>query len=298
MGTYAPASEESNNLRRDSAENVSQRNADGTAIGRDNGRTTIGTAAGDIGKSGLDAAARGLATMGVAEFKIADDGINKPLSPALEKELQKILRQHAGETPCERAIRGRAETDKWLYMPREEQRNEAVKKLDDQINSSLQPEDQKILAGLHKSIVHGRSGEVRDAIVALQRDPAKRDKIIAELNSNLESAGSVTGALVDGQGNVVIYSGQTAVVYEKNGKSTVRETRRRDDGSVVLGGEVIAGTDSWKAQSQIGEDTVHDITGKRPIFGNPSPASHEEPMRSFKLLNRGGSATPIECMLL
>jgi hypothetical protein len=114
MGTYTQTSEESNSLRRDSADNLSPRNADVTAeaVGRDNGRTTIGTASGDTGKSGLDAAARGLAAMGVDDFQIVGGG--KAEATDKEKLIERAIREYRAETACERAVRNQAEMEKLI----------------------------------------------------------------------------------------------------------------------------------------------------------------------------------------
>jgi hypothetical protein len=265
MGTTTQAAENTTVQPRERAD-ASLRQAEhnvANTVGNDNGRTAIGTGAADVGRAAGEAGARTMQQLGLDNVTIgAAKGIKEQLGEEM-KEAGKGLGDKIGDGTHSQL----QELLKQTHEPTKEERADAQKKLDDQISKLLKPEDQKALGDLQTAIVNGDHEAFGKAIAGLAGDPARRDAMVKELNKNLENSGSDTRAVVDSKGNVILHNGgDTAVVFDKEGKASVREISHRPDGSIVLGGEVVGGKSSVAGTMKgLGNDTVNDISG--PQFG-------------------------------
>ncbi|HEY9788966.1 MAG TPA: hypothetical protein V6D22_01120 [Candidatus Obscuribacterales bacterium] len=237
-------------------------------VGRDNGKTSIGTSARDAGKAiTTGEAAKTMSQLGLDKIMIGDD----------PKSIEKIFNQ--------------------MQQPTDQERKDAQSQLDGQMSKLLPPEDQKTLGAMQKAVLDGDTKGFGQAIAKFKDNPEKLKAYLDEMNKNLKQSGSDTRADVDSKGNVILHNGgDTGVVFGADGKAAVHEIKHRPDGSVVVGGEVVGGEGADAVMKRIGDSAVTDITrggnsNKEPIWpenppNKPFPWPRPEPGPDWPQHNR------------
>ncbi len=145
-------------------------------------------------------------------------------------------------------------------------RAEAKDMLGKQLSDLIPEKDREILKTMQASLIDGNLDGMKKALGSLADDPAKMDKFIKELNSELSKSGANVELAKDSQGNVLIYDryGNTAVsINPKTGDTTLRAVERQGDGSVVLKPGEIINRQAGDVMKSIGDNATREMTEPR-----------------------------------
>lgn len=127
--------------------------------------------------------------------------------------------------------------------------------------SDLIPEaDRKLLTQLQGAVIDGDVAGLKAGFKQLADDPAKMEKFMNTLNSQLEGVAFSK----DSQGNVLMYekNGNTALsINPSTGETSLRAVERQADGSVLLKpGEIINRNVAGVAKS-LGDEVTRNLNG-------------------------------------
>lgn len=144
-------------------------------------------------------------------------------------------------------------------------RKEAKEALEKGISGLVPEADRKVQVALQNAIIDGDMAKFQEAVKALGNDPEKLEKMVKEVNDQLnrnEKFGGVELSM-DSKGNVLLYGekGNTAVsVNPKTGEATLRAVEQQADGSVVLKDGEIINRKAGEVMKDLGDQATRSIT--------------------------------------
>lgn len=181
-----------------------------------------------------------------------------------------------------------------IFEVTDEDRKEAVGKLDEEIPPIADSKTAEALKAAHAAVINGDTKALNETLAAFKDDPEGMKRFVAQLDADLKNAGAGTRLSLDKAGNVVIW-GKGDVAMElnpKDGSVTLRKIEHNMDGSVTLKEGEVVGDDPAKVAKRIGDDAARNIN--RPpfiYFDDIKPHPHPLPWKEMgndALLQGGG----------